>query len=81
MRHRDGIDFLPIDSGPRHGFGHDDGQRADMFARGDFGHHAAKGPMARNLAVDDGRQHLAAIAYHGGGGFVAGRFNAQQNHE
>ena len=55
-----------------------------MGARGDLRHHPAKGDMFLGLRMHDiGQNPAAAIAAaldHGGGGLVAGGFDAQHQH-
>ncbi len=71
------------------GFGHRLGdecvEHLDMGARGDLRHHAAEGGMLADLGEHDIGQDLAAAVvaafHHRGGGLVAGRLDAEDNHE
>ena len=49
----------------------------EMFARSDFRHYAAKAFMGFSLGMDDVRDDARAVFDHGGSGFVAGTFNAE----
>ena len=54
--------------------------RAQMLARGQFRHHAAILAVNGHLRCDHGGEDGLAIFDHGGGGFVAGRFDGQNAH-
>ena len=64
-----------------HGIGDQPVEMGDMGAGGEFRHDAAIGRMVRDLRQHDIRQNPArpvSIApHHGGGGFVAGGFDAE----
>ncbi len=67
-----------------HRFGDDGIQRLDMGAGGDFRHHAAESRMLADLRENDIGQD-AAVAFrislhHGGSRFVAGGFDAEDDH-
>src|SRR3546814_3259016 len=51
-----------------------------MRARGDFGHHAAIGPVRRFLPREAVRDDRAVAAHERRGGFVARGFEAQDQH-
>ena len=51
-----------------------------VIARSQFGHNAPIRAMERYLGADDVRQDFAALAYDGGGRFVARSLNAQYVH-
>ena len=67
-----------------HRLGDDGIERLDMGAGGDFRHHAAERGMLADLRKNDVRQDAALSfripLHHGGGGFVAGRFDAEDDH-
>src|SRR3546814_9110244 len=56
------------------------GENLDMRARGDFGHHAAIGPVRRFLPREAVRDDRAVAAHERRGGFVARGFEAQDQH-
>ena len=71
--------------GLRHRLGDDAVEGFDMGAGGDFGDDAAERGMLVDLRQHDVGQNAAALAVrgefdHGGGGFVAGRFDAEDDH-
>jgi len=51
-----------------------------MFARGQLRHYAAVFAVDIDLRSHDAGQDFAPIGNHRRGGFVAGRFNAQDAH-
>jgi len=58
-----------------------DGQKiSEMFARGQFGHHAAILFMKAGLRGNDVREDLA-VADNGGAGFVTGGLDGEQGHQ
>ena len=50
---------------------------AEMFAAGEFGNYAAVGRMGDDLRGDNRRERTRAALDDGGGGFVAGAFDAE----
>ncbi len=76
----DAVEIGEADPGLAHG-GFD--QRAEMLqmrAGGDFGHHATVWLVLVELGEQRLGQHPAPVVDHGGGRFVAARFDAQDNH-
>ncbi len=55
--------------------------RFQVFARGEFRHDTAVFGVNVHLRGDDTGKHLAAVAHDRRGGFVTGRFDAEQEHE
>ena len=83
---RDAVERREADIGLRHRLGDDEVERFDMGAGGDLGHDAAERGMLVDLRQHDVGQNAAALAVrgefdHGGGGFVAGRFDAEHDHD
>jgi len=61
--------------------GTDDGYDcAQVFARSEFGYYTAVSRMRRHLRGDDRRENARAVFDNGGGGFVAGGFDAEDTH-
>ena len=71
----DGGEILQGDSGLLDGFADDRNDLAEVFARGEFGDHAAVLAVNFDLGGDDAGKDAFAIGDDGGGGFVAGRFD------
>jgi hypothetical protein len=51
-----------------------------MLARGQFRDHAAVLAVQVDLTGDDAGEHGVARGHHGGGGFIAGGFDAENTH-
>ncbi len=81
---RDGIDHVERDAGLVQRALDQMVERLDMGPGGDFRHHAAERGMFVDLRQHDiGENRAAAVlapAYQRGGGFVAGRLDAEDNH-
>ena len=60
----------------REGFANDGDDLAEVFAGGEFGDDAAVFAVDVDLGGDDAGEDVAAVGDDGGGGFVAGGFDA-----
>ena len=80
----DAVELIVGLAGLAHRFGDNQVDRFDMSARGDFRHHATIGCMIGDLAEHDiGQDAGAAVGGaldHRGGGLVAGRLDAEDDH-
>jgi hydroxymethylbilane synthase len=80
----DPVDLGQGDAGVRQRPGDEAVDDLDVGTRGDLRHHAAVGRMLGDLAQDLVREDVAATVaaegHHGGGGFVAGRLDAEDAH-
>ncbi len=73
----DGVEVLEGDAGAGDGLADDGDDVAEVLAAGELGDDAAIEGVEVDLAGDDGREGLRAFADDGGGGLVAGGFNAE----
>jgi hypothetical protein len=62
------------------GFGDDGGEGFEVGAGSDFRDDAAEFLVEVDLGGDDAGEDVNAIADNGGGGFVAGGFDAEDEH-
>jgi hypothetical protein len=80
----DAVKLVIAASGFLHCAGNNSVNHLDMGAGGYFRHHTAKGGVLIDLRQHDVRQNAAAAVlppFHDGGGcFVAGRFNTEDEH-
>jgi hypothetical protein len=74
-----GVNILPGDVGLRERLGDDSGQELNVTARGDFGDDPPMGAML-NLRMHYVGEDRAAVLHDGGRGFIAGGFNAENDH-
>ena len=77
LGHSDGVDFLERELRLCKSFADDRHDLAKVFTRGEFRDDAAVLAVNVDLGGDDGRKDFAAVGDDGGGGFVAGGFDAE----
>ena len=77
LGHADGIDVREIEARLEKRFADDGNDLAQVFARGEFGNHAAVLAVNIELRGDDARQNIAAIHDDGGGGLVTRRLDSK----
>jgi len=73
----DGVDLVEGEVGLLEGFAEDGEDVLDVGAAGDFGDDAAVFGVEMGLGGDDVAEDFVAVGDDGGGGFVAGGFEAQ----
>ena len=73
----DGVEIVQGDVGLVDGFADDRHDLAEMFARREFGDHAAVFAVNFDLGRDHAGEDAFAVGDDGGGGFVAGGFDAE----
>ncbi len=81
---RDAVEIVELDGRRLQGARHEAIHHVNVGAGGDFRHHAPIGGVRRDLAQDlvgqDGAAALLIERHDGGGGFVAGGFEAEDTH-
>src|SRR5882724_2500642 len=68
-------------SGAFESFFNDGNDLVEMLAGSEFGNHTAETFVRFNLGSDNRRNDFAAVVHNSGGGFIAGRFNSEHEHE
>ena len=76
----DAVDGVPRGAGALEGLIDDGQDDFDVAASGDLGYDATIGLVDVDLAGDDVGAHVPAVFDHGGGGFIAGGFDAENKH-
>ena len=77
LSYRDGIDRIVGMAGFGEGLANHWHNRPQMFAGSQFGDDSSILLMSRDLGCDHVRNQLLARTHHGGRGFIAGAFNAE----
>ena len=73
----DGVDGVVSLAGVFESLSNNGHNRAKVFARSELGDDTSEGLVGGDLRIDDVGDQLFAGANHGGGGFVARRFDAE----
>src|ERR1019366_2595870 len=76
----DGRKVLQAGGGAKQGFANHRHDGAQVLARGQLRDHSAVLAVHRDLRGHHAREHGVAAPHHGGGGFIAGGFDAENTH-